>query len=169
MERELKKHLVPFFYIYYMRVKNYIEYITESLDTNSIRTNQKRLREYIKILRDNDEIISHKSDPEYKYNKYELYINYFIIIHNALLIEEKFYQMFKLSNKEINKYLDLPKLSNIKDIIEKFSELYDSHNKVRFAIETKDSIEEVRQYYKKLEEVNKRDDYYSKIFFKLPI
>jgi len=169
MERELNKHLVPFFYIYYMRVKNYTEYITESLDTNSLKTNQKRLREYIKVLKDNDEIVSNKEDPEYKYNKYEVYITYFTIIHNALLLEQRFYNLFKLSNKEVNKYLDLPELSDVKDIIDKFSELYDSHNKVRFAVETMDSIEEVRQYFKKLEEVNKRGNYYSKIFFKLPV
>ena len=74
-------------------------------------------------------------------------------------MENRYFDIVKLSNKEINKYLNLPKLESLDDVISKFTELYDVNNKVRFAVETLDSIEEVRLLKSKLP-----TDFYSKIY-----
>ena len=69
---------------------------------------------------------------------------YFIIIHNFLYLEDRYFDIVKLSGKELNKYLKLPKLESLDDVINKFNELYDSNSKIRFGVETFDSIEEIR-------------------------
>lgn len=77
---------------------------------------------------------------------------YFEILIRALAIEAKFYEQVKAADKEILKYLncldDLSPKPTITEVVDKFNELYDTHNKVRFAIETLDSIEEIRLYIK---------------------
>ena len=114
----------------------------------TLKANQKRLREYVKILKDSD--VS------------DIYTNYFIIIHNFLLLEDRFSDLVKASNKELNKNLNLPKLSTKDDVIAKFHELYNTHNLVRFSVETLDSIEEVRVFLKELP-----SNFYNKIYFRL--
>lgn len=95
--------------------------------------NQRRLREYIRVLRKNQ-----------NNDVYNLYIKYFIIIHNFLYLENEHYNLVKECGKEINKYLVLPELK-LNDIIKKFEELYDNeYSMVRFSVETFYSIEEIR-------------------------
>lgn len=118
-----------------------------------IKQNQKRLREYIKKLKDNNEL---GDNPNY-----DIFLSYFRLIHNFLHLEEKYQDLVKLNGKEINKYLNLPKLNNIKDIHDKFYELYNEYSNVRFGIETMDSINEIREYLKNHPEI------YNKILFRL--
>lgn len=128
--------------------------INESL-SSSVNVNEKRLilRRYVKILK--------KQDPNFF--DVDIYLRYFIIIHNFLLIEERFKNEVIQSNKEIDKYLDLENTTDVSKILDKAKELYDPNSKVRFAIETFDSIEEVRLYLKE-----NREKVYSKILYRLP-
>jgi hypothetical protein len=91
------------------------------------------------------------------FNNFDLYIKYFIILHNFLLLENQYFDIVKLSNKEINRYLNLPKLESLDQVINKFKELYDTNSKVRFGVETFDSIEEIRLLLPQLK------DFYNKI------
>lgn len=102
----------------------------------------KILKSYIHILGDNED--------------YDLYRKYFIIIHNWLIIERMFYDEVKSDNKELNKHLNLEKLNSVKEVIDKFTELYDTYSNVRFAVETFDSIESIRKYLKERPEVYNR-------------
>lgn len=137
------------------RVKNWKQFLNEGVSIN-FTENQKRLREYIKILKENYDLGIVK-DYGGDYNKFDIIIRYFIIIHNFLYLENSYFDIVKLSNKEINKYLNLPKLESLDDVISKFTELYDTNNKVRFAVETLDSIEEVSL-------LKLPSDFYSKIY-----
>ena len=118
--------------------------------------NQKRLREYIKLLKTNydDGFID-------EYNKFEIMIIYFIIIHNFLFLENMFKDEVEINNKDLNKYLDLPKIENINTIEEVFKNLYNVNSPVRFAVETFDSIENINQFLKS------NPNLYKKIFYKL--
>ncbi len=127
-------------------------------DINSVNftENQKRLREYIKILKENYDLGF--VNDENNFNRFDLYIKYFIIIHNFLFLEKKYFDIVKLSNKEINNNLNLPKLGSLDEVIIKFNELYDTKSKVRFGVETLDSIEEIRLLLPELK------DFFSKIY-----
>lgn len=137
------------------KVKNWKQFLNEGVSIN-FTENQKILRKYIKILKENYDLGMVKDDGG-DYNKFDIIIRYFIIIHNFLYLENSYFDIVKLSNKEINKYLNLPKLESLDDVISKFTELYDTNNKVRFAVETLDSIEEVRL-------LKLPTDFYSKIY-----
>ena len=102
---------------------------------NNLIKNQKRLREYIKILKKNYDL-GFVKDEGGNYNKFDIIIKYFIIIHNFLNLEEKYSDLIKLSNKELNKYLNLPNLESLQDVLKKFNDLYDINSKVRFSVET---------------------------------
>lgn len=130
----------------------------ESFLNNDFTENQKVLRSYIKLIKTNYDIGIVK-DEGGDYNKYDIYLNYFTIIHNFLYLENEYYDVVKLVDKEINKYLNLPRLTTLEDVSNKFIELYDVNNKVRFSIETFDSIEEIRILLKKLP-----NDFYRKIY-----
>lgn len=137
MSREIRQQIDTF--------NNFLlkENLNEAVSTDFTK-NQKRLREYIKILKENYGLGSVK-DEGGDYNKFDIYLRYFIIIHNFLFLENKYFDIVKSSGKEINKHLDLPKLETLADVINKFSELYEPNSsKVRFSVETLDSIEEIR-------------------------
>jgi hypothetical protein len=109
------------------------------------------LRGYIHLLKSSDSYMDNVylvDDSEVKEGAYNIdsAIHYFIIIHNFLIIERGFYPEVKECNKEINKYLDIKPLNSVEGVLELFHELYDPHHKVRFAIETFDSIESVRKF-----------------------
>ncbi len=125
-------------------MKNWIEFNENIVDYTR---NQKRLREYIKILKDSD------IDG--------IYLNYFIIIHNFLFIENKYIELVKICGKELNSNLNLPKLLTKDEVIDKFTELYDVNSLVRFSVETFDSIDEVRLFLLENPKI------YNKIFFKI--
>lgn len=129
-----------------MALKKFLEH---SLDYTK---NQKRLREYIKILKDNGAIIS---------GDYGIQLSYFIIIHNFLLIENKYYNLVKMCNKELNNNLNLPKLNTLEEVLDKFKELYDVNSPVRFSVETLDSIEEIRLF------LSETPNIYRKIYFNI--
>lgn len=94
------------------------------------------LKSYISILKNSDK-------------DYDLAISYFTVLHNFLIIERMFYEDVKLANKEINKYLQLEKLSNEEEIYGKFLELYDNEKSIiRTNVETFDNIERINLYLK---------------------
>lgn len=134
------------------RVKNWKQFLTEDVSI-SFTENQKRLRKYIKILKDNYEL---GKEDFGDYNKFDIIMRYFIVIHNFLYLENKYFDNVKITGKELNKYLDLPKLESLGDIINKFNELYDTNSKVRFSVETLDSIEEIRLILPKLKDFSSR-------------
>ena len=138
------------------RLKNWKQFLNEGVSIN-FTENQKRLREYIKILKENYDLGIVKDDGG-NYNKFDIIIIYFIIIHNFLYLENSYFDIVKLSGKELNKHLNLPKLENLEDVINKFNDLYDTNSKVRFSVETLDSIEQIRLILPELK------DFTSKIY-----
>lgn len=102
--------------------------------TNDLTNKLEILKLYINIL--------NKSEK----NDYDLPITYFIILHNFLILEQKYHDEVEQAGKEINKHLKLEKLNDEKEVYQKFLELYDVSSLVRFAAETMDSIELIRQY-----------------------
>ena len=98
------------------------------------------LKNYIQILKKSD-----KYSENFDSNC-DLAVAYFTIIYNFLIIEEMFHTQVVQANKELNKYLDIIKLDNENDIMDKFFELYEPNHNVRFAVETFDSIEDIRIY-----------------------
>ena len=161
MSKEMREHIDEF--------KTFI--LKESVN-NNFNENRKIIRRYIETITKSDEYQNGYrvddggyDDGSYqkKYNIYDHWVKYLIIIHNSLLIEEKFKNEFKVSGKEINRYLKLPNTTNFNEIIKLCQDYYDSSNKVRFGIETKDSIEEVRIYLKELS--NRNIKFYEKIYF----
>jgi len=101
------------------------------------------LRSYVHILQNylNNNI---NDMTEGDISNYNTYIRYFIIIHNFMVIEREYYPHVKKANKEINKFLKIEKLTNVSDIIEKFTELYNPNHIVRYNIETFDTIYIIR-------------------------
>jgi len=78
-------------------------------------------------------------------DKHNFEYRYFDMIVRALMLEDKYQAEMTAANKEILRYLDLPTLDTLEPIVELFTELYDPNtSKVRFAIETMDSIECIR-------------------------
>jgi hypothetical protein len=125
------------------QIDNFKNFLLKESKSVNFTENQKRLREYIKILKENYDLGVIK-DEGGNYNKFDIIIRYFIIIHNFLYLEDRYFDVVKLSGKELNKYLKLSKLESLEDVINKFNELYDTNSKVRFGVETFDSIEEIR-------------------------
>ncbi len=125
------------------QIDNFKNFLLKESKSVNFTENQKRLREYIKILKENY-VLGLIKDEGGNYNKFDIIIRYFIIIHNFLYLEDRYFDVVKLSGKEINKYLKLYKLESLEDVINKFNELYDTNSKVRFGVETFDSIEEIR-------------------------
>jgi len=148
MSKEMREHID--------RLKNWKQFLNEGVSIN-FTENQKRLREYIKILKENYDLGIVKDDGG-NYNKFDIIIIYFIIIHNFLYLENSYFDIVKLSGKELNKHLNLPKLENLEDVINKFNDLYDTNSKVRFSVETLDSIEQIRLILPELK------DFTSKIY-----
>jgi len=100
----------------------------------------KLLKSYIHILENSGKM----DDVNYDTAK-----TYFIIIHNWLIIERMFYDEIVQANKELNKNLSLEKLSSDEEVMDKFFELYEPNHLVRFATETFDSIQPIREYLDK--------------------
>jgi hypothetical protein len=109
----------------------------------------KLLKSYINILNNASTPKKHGYIPE----DYSIQKKYFLLIYNWLIIERMFYPDVVLVGKELNKNLHLEKLNSLEEVLKKFSELYDTYSKVRFAIETFDSIDSIRQYLKSHPEV----------------
>jgi hydrogenase maturation factor HypF (carbamoyltransferase family) len=95
------------------------------------------LENYIQVLQDK------KSDANIS-----IAITYFYYIYNFLIIESLFENEFKICGKELNNNLNVKELNDVQQIMDVFYELYGVHHKVRFAVETADSIESVRQFLK---------------------
>lgn len=131
--------------------------------------NRKIIRKYIKFIKNDEKYAkgNRKEDDGYEFNVYSIFLTYLIVIHNFLLIEEKFQKEVKLCGKEINKYLKLKDTTDFDYILNLTKELYDSSHKVRFGTETLDSIESVRLFRGKLSKNN--IDIYNKVYFKLDV
>jgi hypothetical protein len=158
------------------QIDNFKNFLLKENNGNSFEDNRKSIRKYIKTILNSEEYRDGYriddggwDDGSYKrkYNIYDYWVRYLIIIHNSLLIEQRFENEFKISGKEINKFLNLKNTNDFSEIIELCKNYYDSNNKVRFGIETKDSIEEVRNYIKTLE--NNGIKFYDKIYFKFSV
>lgn len=103
------------------------------------------LRGYIHFLDNNKDI-----------NDYDLIRDYFIVLHNFLIIERNFYPDVVEANKEINKLLNLKPLNNISEVVSLFHKLYDNHSIIRSNIETFDSIDPIKKYLSNRPEVYKK-------------
>jgi len=98
------------------------------------------LKSYIHILNNSD-------------GNYDLAKQYFIILHNFLIIERGFFDDVVACGKQINKFLNLEKLNDTDEVYKKFLELYDIEHQVRNNVETFDNIESIKQYLSKRPEV----------------
>lgn len=105
----------------------------------------KILKGYINILKNDDE------------DKNRLAISYFRILYNFLIIERMFYPDVVAAGKEINKFLDLDKLSTVEDVQNKFIELYNINNPVRNNVELLTNIQTIGDY------VNGRPEIFKKL------
>ena len=85
------------------QIDNFKNFLLNEGKSVNFTENQKRLREYIKILKENYDLGFDK-DNRGNFNKFDLYIKYFIVLHNFLFLENRYFDAVKLSNKEINKY-----------------------------------------------------------------
>jgi len=114
----------------------------------SISQNKYILRRYIRLLSQYPGMEGHKDA-----------ISYFIILHNFLELEDMFYDQCTMANKNINIHLTL--LSDVKmcsTAVQIGKLLYSPNHKVRFGIETLDSIEDVRVFMA-TDECKRRDIY----------
>lgn len=147
---------------------NIHKYNTFLLNENikkSFDDNRRIIRSYIKCIRKSDLYSKRnkKDEDGYVYNTYDTWIDFLTILHNYLHVEEKFEKEVKLNNKQINKYLELPKTNDFNTIIQICEKYYDNDSKVRFGLETLDSIQEVRDY---LDELRSKVNFYHKIQIK---
>lgn len=104
----------------------------------------KILKSYINIL---------KSDGE---SNNILAISYFRVLYNFLIIERMFYPDVAAAKKEINKFLELEKLSTVEDVKNKFSELYDINHPVRNNVELLTNIQSIGDYVSNHPEIFKK-------------
>lgn len=73
---------------------------------------------------------------------------YFLLIHNSLILEKKFQSVVNESKKQILIHLFVSHTTDVDEIYKTFEKLYSPYSKVRFGVETLDSITEVRDYIK---------------------
>lgn len=119
----------------------------------SIAQNKKILRKYVRLLSQYPGMQHHKDA-----------IKYFVILHNFLEIEDMFYDQCIMANKQINIHLNL--MSNLRmtnTAVQYYKLLYDPNSKIRFGIETIDSIEDVRVFLGS-EECTKADIFNKLVF-----
>lgn len=74
--------------------------------------------------------------------------NYFVAIHNSIILETMFYDKVVSAGKRFSDELYLEPNPTITWAEHTFKELYDVYHPVRNAVETLDSIEPIRQYLK---------------------
>jgi hypothetical protein len=114
------------------------------------------IRKFIRALSVSKNINAYK-----QYADVDQAIKFFIILHNVLLLEDKYYDIVIMSKREVNKYLHLERSWRVDDILGEFYKLYNRGSTIRSHIETIERIEEVRLALKK----NK--DIYQKLVLKL--
>lgn len=119
------------------KIKRFDNFPNKKQELYDIKDKLDLLKSYIIILKNAEKEL----DKDYSIQK-----TYFIIIYNFLIVESIFYEDVKLNKKEINKFLILTELHSVEEVLELFIQLYDSYNNVRFAVETFDSIESIRNY-----------------------
>jgi len=104
----------------------------------------------------------------------QLQKSYWLILSYALTLEKVFGKEMALAGKSIDKHLQIEPINDKDQLTQKFLELYDTNSKVRFAVETMDSIEEIRvwlaehpEFYKQFidpmpmdEQMNKKGNTY---------
>jgi len=98
----------------------------------------------LKILKSYIHILNNGSGENHDLAK-----QYFLILHNFLIVERMFAEEVKAAGKEINKNLNIEPLNDEQEVYQKFLELYDVNSNVRFGVETLDSIESIRQFLNK--------------------
>ncbi len=94
------------------------------------------------VIKEFKKIIKTLESDSKKFNKdYSLQINYYNTIIKYLLLEHKYYDIVQECGKPIFHYFkfSLPKIDS-----GYFDWIYNPYNPVRFAVETFDSIEEIR-------------------------
>lgn len=112
-------------------------------DMKSFSENRIIIRNFVSVLKNRTQSVN-----------IELFIGYLVVLHNALLLEEKYSVLFENSGKEINRFLDFPNSNSLCAVLAVCLTYFDNNHAVRFAIETMDSIEEVRLEMNKLMPVN---------------
>jgi hypothetical protein len=97
------------------------------------------IRKYLRSLSVSKNVNAYKN-----YADVDQAIKFFIILHNVILLEDKYYDIVMMSKKEINKYLHLDRSWRVDDILGEFYKLYNRGAVVRTNIETIEKVEEVR-------------------------
>ena len=124
-------------------MKNFNQFISEKVQWYDIDEKLYILKSYINILNNTED-------------DYDIVKNYFIVLHNFLIIERMFFDDIVSHKKEINKYLKLEKLNTVTEVYDKFLELYDQWNIVRNNVETLENIDSVGKYLKENPKVYKK-------------
>jgi hypothetical protein len=124
-------------------MKKFNQFISEKVQWYDIYEKLYILKSYINILNNTED-------------DYDIVKNYFIVLHNFLIIERMFFDDIVSHKKEINKYLKLEKLNTVTEVYDKFLELYDQWNIVRNNVETLENIDSVGKYLKENPKVYKK-------------
>lgn len=115
---------------------------------NTIRENRKIIRSYIRLL----SVYGGMKGAEKA-------MKHYIILHNFLGIEELCYDQAMMTNKHINRHLNLTEGVRFVNTLTMLANIYfDPNHKVRFSIETIDDVEEARLYIKE-----NKDSLYDKL------
>lgn len=80
--------------------------------------------------------------------KNSLQYNYFVVLHNSIILETMFYAEVVAAGKRFSDKLNLKPNPTKTWAEHTFKQLYDPYHHVRFATETLDSVEPVRAYLK---------------------
>ena len=97
------------------------------------------IRKFIRSLSVSKNINAYKN-----YADVDQAIKFFVILHNVLLLEDKYYDIVIMSKKEINKYLHLERSFRVDDILGEFYKLYNRGSTIRMHIESIERVEEIR-------------------------
>ena len=77
-----------------------------------------------------------------------IYYSWFKWVQIALKVEQMFTDHIHLTGKAIAKHIDIKSIKNKEEAMEYFNETYDTYHPLRNNVESLDSVEEVRIYYK---------------------
>lgn len=103
------------------------------------RENRYIIRKFLRALS-----VSKHTNAYKTYADVDQAIKFFIILHNVILLEDKYYDIVMMSKKEINKYLHLEKSWRVDDILGEFYKLYNRGSTIRSHIESIERVEEIR-------------------------
>lgn len=142
-----------------MKNRNKIKSLLRESQDSSYQYKQKILKSYIDLINKDYESFEIE-DEGGSWNKWHLPKMYFIVLNNFLHVENMFLSDVVAANKELNSNLHLSKINSLDELFDVFNDLYQKNFKVRFSVETLDSIETVGLFLKNNR--NLYSEYYSK-------